>query len=283
MTELFDSHFLRRLEQMTLRVTRHFKSVGRGDRRSRRRGQSPEFSDDIRRLDWLAYARLGELFLKETSAEQDLILHVLLDCSASMKVDDKFDHARRVTAAFLYMALASGDRVHVRLFAGGRLHRELGPVRGKRSFPKVLDFLGQQEADGQTGLSEVVKRFCGRRPTPGLVLLVTDLLDPGGYAEALKRLRYTNYEPLLVHILSSQELDPTSSGDHDLACVETNQKLALTLDRSALTLYRQKVARYLSEVQTFCNKHGISYVLAREDESLDKLFFQDLREAGFFQ
>lgn len=291
MDEVFDSHFLRRLEQLTLKVTKHFRSLGRGDRRSRRRGQSPEFSehkhyhagDDIRRIDWLAYARLGELFLKETSAEQDLNVHVLLDCSASMAVGRKFNHARQVTAALLYLALSSGDRVRLRLFAGGRLGRELGPLRGRRSYPAILEFLRALEGAGKTGLGEMARRFCARGAKPGLVVVISDLLDKGGYEEALKRLRYTRYEPMVIHTLTEDELDPQLTGDHDLKCVESGENLSLTLDRSAIRLYRQKVESYLADIQTFCRKHSIGYVLSRDDESLEKLFFHDLRLAGFFQ
>jgi uncharacterized protein (DUF58 family) len=291
LAEVFDSRFLRRLEQLSLRVSKSFRSLGRGDRRSRRQGHSPEFrehkryypGDDIRQIDWLAYARLGDLFLKESSAEQDLVVHALLDCSGSMGVGAKFDFTRQVVAALLYIALCSGDRVRLNLFSSGQLGKDLGTLRGKRGFPKVLNFLREQEAAGETGLADVAKRFCQRGPPAGLVLVFSDLLDGAGYAEALKRLRYTKYEPLVVHIMSQEDMNPVLSGDHDLNCIETGQQLAMTLDRTALRLYREKVSAYLSQAQTFCRKHGIGYVLARDDESLEKLFFQGFRQAGFFQ
>jgi len=61
----------------------------KGERRSKRRGQSVEFADyrnyvigdDLRRIDWNVYARLDRLFLKLFLEEEDLSLYVLLDCS----------------------------------------------------------------------------------------------------------------------------------------------------------------------------------------------------------
>ncbi|HVG00562.1 MAG TPA: DUF58 domain-containing protein, partial [Chloroflexia bacterium] len=71
-SQLFDAEFMRKLERLSL-ISRKLKA-GRmkGERRSPRRGQSVEFADyrtyapgdDLRRVDWNAYARLERLFLK---------------------------------------------------------------------------------------------------------------------------------------------------------------------------------------------------------------------------
>ena len=68
----FDEAFLRRLEQLELASRRLTAGRMKGERRSVRRGQSVEFADyrnyaagdDLRQLDWNAYARLEKLFVK---------------------------------------------------------------------------------------------------------------------------------------------------------------------------------------------------------------------------
>ena len=71
---------------------RKFAGAAGGARRSVRRGSSAEFADhrpyyagdDVRRIDWNAYARLEQLVLRLFVAEEDLTLYLLLDTSRSL-------------------------------------------------------------------------------------------------------------------------------------------------------------------------------------------------------
>ena len=72
MDPLFDASFLKKLELLTLSARRTFAGRSRGEQRSTRHGSSVEFADyrqytpgdDFRRIDWNAYARFDNLFLK---------------------------------------------------------------------------------------------------------------------------------------------------------------------------------------------------------------------------
>src|SRR6478736_575012 len=98
-SQLFDAEFMRKLERLSL-ISRKIKQ-GRlkGERRSPKRGQSVEFADyrnytpgdDLRRLDWNAYARMERLFVKLYQEEEDLTVHILLDASRSMDWGDPND------------------------------------------------------------------------------------------------------------------------------------------------------------------------------------------------
>src|SRR5215216_8200446 len=81
---------LERLELVTRKV---FRGRMKGERRSKRKGQSVEFADyrnyvpgdDLRFIDWNTYARLDRLFLKIFLEEEDLHFYVLIDDSLSME------------------------------------------------------------------------------------------------------------------------------------------------------------------------------------------------------
>ena len=70
--------FLNRLDRLSLAMRGRAQGGAGGSRRSRQTGSSAEFSDyreyvpgdDIRRLDWNAYARFDRLFLKLFMEEQ---------------------------------------------------------------------------------------------------------------------------------------------------------------------------------------------------------------------
>src|SRR5512145_238623 len=115
--------FLRKLEQAAILTRRTFLGRTKGERRSSRRGSSVEFADyrsyapgdDLRYLDWNAYARLQRLFLKLFLEEEDLHVYVLVDLSASMSFGSpaKARWAIEMAAALGYMTLCSGDRLQV--------------------------------------------------------------------------------------------------------------------------------------------------------------------------
>jgi uncharacterized protein (DUF58 family) len=97
MNNLLDFSILRRLERLSL-VVRHVRAgQAAGERRSTRRGTSVEFADyrdytrgdDLRRVDWNIYARLGRPFVKLFEEEEDLAVHLLLDGSGSMDWGDR--------------------------------------------------------------------------------------------------------------------------------------------------------------------------------------------------
>src|SRR5436190_1997510 len=112
-TKLLDEEFIAKIEGLELVSRKIVSGKMKGERRSKRRGQSTEFADyrpyvsgdDIRFLDWNIYGRLDRLFLKLFLEEEDLWVNILIDRSASMRYGDpeKLLYAKRVAAALSYI------------------------------------------------------------------------------------------------------------------------------------------------------------------------------------
>src|SRR6266540_7339089 len=91
-TPLLDPQFLARLEQLELVSRKIFQGRMKGERLSKKKGQSVEFADyrnyvkgdDLRHLDWNLYARLDRLFIRLFPAEKDLQFYVFIDNSMSI-------------------------------------------------------------------------------------------------------------------------------------------------------------------------------------------------------
>src|SRR5882762_11413078 len=142
MSNLLTADLLRRLEQLQLLAQRRAKSSAKGERRSRRRGQSVEFADfrnytagdDFRLIDWNAYARLDRFMLRLFVAEEELPLSLFVDLSGSMDwgKPNKAETARRLAGAIAYVALAALDRVRLTVFADGETSGG-APSRGRRA------------------------------------------------------------------------------------------------------------------------------------------------------
>ncbi len=281
----FDEAFLRRLEQLELASRRLTAGRMKGERRSVRRGQSVEFADyrnyaagdDLRQLDWNAYARLEKLFVKLFVEEEDVTVHVLVDASRSMDYGEpnKLDAARRAAAALAYLGLASMDRVSVAFLGDGRADG-LRPLRGKRRTLELFRFLSEPRGERLTGLAAAARDYVSRIRGSGPLILISDLMDPG-YLDALRDLAGTRSQLSVLHLLAPDELDPEVPADARLVDNETGQGIEVSGDDDLVERYRARLAEWQAEIGSFVARRGGAYVVVRSDHDLADLLFDVLR------
>src|SRR6516164_9429591 len=154
---LLEPQFLARLEQLELVSRKIFMGRMKGERRSKRKGQSVEFADyrnyvkgdDLRHLDWNLFARLDRLFIRLFMEEEDLHVYILVDNSLSMDfgTPTKLHYAKQVAAALGFVGLVNADRVVVEAF-NDRLTQSMPAARGRRSVWRLMEFLQKLEPAG---------------------------------------------------------------------------------------------------------------------------------------
>jgi len=289
---IFDESTLRKLKQLTLVASRVRSGAIKGERRSSRRGSSVEFADyrdytpgdDLRRLDWNIYARLDRPFIKLFEEEEDLAVYVLVDGSRSMDWGEvelhKFQYALHLAAGLGAIALASGDILSVGLLQGGRVTSEYGPSRGQGVLPRFFGFLDDQKTGGETDLNASLRAFALKPRRSGLIVLISDLLAPGGYEAGLRPLLGRGHEVTLLHILAPDELDPTLAGDLQLVDIETGQQQDISLNGGLRTLYRERVRNWMHTHQTNCRKQGIRYLGLTTSTPWDQALLLEMRQSG---
>lgn len=288
---LFDEAFLRKLERLAILSRRSLAGQMQGERRSPKRGQSVEFADfrpytmgdDIRRIDWNAYARLERFFIKLFVEEEDLTVHILLDTSRSMKwgEPDKFRYAQRSAGALAYIALTGLDRVTVSALGGsqGYLDAYLSPRRGKNQALALFQFLQNLRPGGRTDLGPRLKAYAASSLPPGPLVLFSDLLDDG-WADGLRALASRGYEVTILHTLAPDEVDPQLAGDLKLRDLETQAEVEITADYDLLQRYRAGLEAWRRELAAFSVARGMNYVPVLTSIPLDELLFAILRQRG---
>ena len=287
---IFDEATLHKLEQLSLVATRVRVGLMKGERRSRKKGSSIEFADyrdysqgdDLRRLDWNVFARLERPFIKLLEEEEDLAVHILVDASASMNWPDgggeanKFQYALRLAGALGYIALVTGDRVAV-TWLTSQGNRSWGPYRGRQNALLMFQYLEAGQAIGITSLDAATRDYALRARRPGLLILISDLFSPSGFTNGLNSLLGQGYEVAIVQLLSPDESDPPLGGDVKLVDVETGAGAELTLDVSTVSLYKQRLRDWQSEIAKYAANHGVNFVPVTTDLPWDKLVLQSLR------
>ena len=284
---LFDSHFLTRLEYLSLVSRKVFQGELMAQRRTTQTGSGVEFADhrqynsgdDFRYLDWNLYARHGEFLLKRFQEEEDLHVYLLLDCSRSMSAADsiRFDLARQLTAALGYVAMSSLDRVGVFAFADGVLdHFPL--TRGKERILSLMEWLENLQVSGQaTSLTKLTREFVQKAPRTGLVIVVSDFYDPAGFQQGLDLLRHHRYEPSIIQLHTPEEASPKLLGDVELTDAETGEITKLTVTESSLQQYRERFQQFLRSLSSYCSSYGIDCTISDTNVTFDELVLAMMR------
>ena len=286
---LLPPDLLAQLERLELVTRKVFRGRMKGERRSKRKGQSVEFADfrayvagdDLRSIDWNLYARLDKLIVKLFLEEEDLHFYTLIDASASMDFGEpsKLQYAKQLAAALGFVGLVRADRVRIETLGQDVRHR--GPVlRGRKSVWRMLDYLNGIEPGETASLAEGVKNFCLRNVGRGVVVLITDLMDKEGYETGLRYLMSQRMDVYVVHILSQEELEPDVKGDLKLVDCEDQDIAEISVSAPLLARYKATLNAFVGGAQEFCNRRGMNYLLANNQTPVKDLIANYLRRRG---
>jgi uncharacterized protein (DUF58 family) len=282
-----DAAILQRLDNLTL-LTRRPLATGRpGRRRSPQAGSSMEFADyrryapgdDFRRIDWRAYARLERLFLRVFEAEENITISILIDSSDSMHYGTpaKIQLATLIAAALAYIALKCEDTVVV-----GALTDRLAAYRkagsGTNAIWSVGEFLNQLPRSGKTDLNKALYDLGRVTSSPGLSIVISDFLAPGGYQTGVRALRQLRQEVALLQILAPDELEPELQGDWRLRDSEGNGTIDVSISAQILQAYRQRLSAFTQELASFAHANAASYSLIASDTNILDVIQRLLRQ-----
>ncbi len=315
------------MERLNFRTARILRGTMMGERASRKLRPSLDFSDhrpyasgdDFRYVDWQAYARHEDLFVKLGEAPQRINVHILLDASPSMAwapsrdyirtssqsaserrlQATKWDTARRVAGALAYLGLASGERISITSFAD-TLNETFGPTQGKRQVTPTLQYLSdlipaslRGNADGTiTGLAHSLNDYARLRMNGGLLVIISDLIDnkPGklvdsadALIEGLRHLIPPRWQVLVMHLMTTEEIQPSVMGDFDLQDIETDQFMPLHIDGDVLAQYSSRIEQWCAGLKAGCTRRGATYSRILAEWPLEKKVVPYLRQQGLLQ
>jgi uncharacterized protein (DUF58 family) len=290
-TALLDPGFMARLDQLDVMSRKLLAGKLKGERRSKRRGQSVEFADyrnyvvgdDLRFIDWNVYARLERLFLKLFLEEEDLSLYVVLDVSKSCDYGDpnKALYVKKVAAALGYIGLVNYNRVHLSAIADGVV-AETGALRGRRRVAQMIDFVQKLEPTGASNLAEACRRFALGHRQKGICVVLSDFFDKGGYENGLRYVAGGKYDLFCVQALSPQEIEPEKAlqGDLKLRDIEDDDMAEVSITQPLIKQYKANLNAYCLALKDYVTKRGGTYLFTSTAVPFDTLVLNYLRERG---
>jgi uncharacterized protein (DUF58 family) len=269
MGSLFDSDFLKKLEQFKLWSKIMTQDGGTGNRKSRAKGSSVEFSDyreyimgdDFKKIDWNAYGRFKKLFIKLFMEERESSVQIFLDVSKSMDYGDpnKSIASRRLAAAISYISLSNYDRVSVACI-NDKVDKFKSSLRGKNSFKEVMSLLENIEYNGTTNIYETISKYPFKFGK-GVSLVISDFFSEGNPLDMIKYLQFKKQHVYICHILSPQEISPEVGESVRLIDSETGMHKEVAVSKNLLNMYNKAYQKFINTFEESCAKMGVHYML----------------------
>jgi len=284
-----DPQLLAEIENLQITARQVAHGALAGMHRSLRRGASIEFSehklytpgDDIRHIDWRAYAKTDRFHVKQFEDETNLNVELLVDHSGSMgfhgeATPSKLDYARTIAAAFSYLALRQGDATGLTTFADGIT----GQLAGRSSSSHMLEILGQLaglEATAPTGVAKTLNTFLQAKRRRSVVLLLTDLFDPDpALIESIVRLSARRHDVAVMHLLDPLELEFPYENPSTFFSMEDSRQIFLH-PRILRASYVREMQQFLETTERALASAGVDYRRVRTDENPARVLAEFLR------
>ncbi len=262
-----------------------------GLHKSPHHGSSIEFAehkeyapgDDIRHIDWKAYARFDRYYVKKFEDETNLRCHLVVDASRSMDYGEgdknKLAHARVLAAAFAYLLLRQQDSPGLSLFRE-RIESYIPPRGTLTHYQELLESLVRMEGGGKTDLSASLENLAEILRGRNLVLIFSDFFDPErDIFQLLARLRVRKNDVALFQILHGDEIDFPFDFLGQFEDPESGGSVLADPD-AIREEYRRVFNAFTDGLRRSCLEHGIEYQLARTDEPPEKAMLAFLKRRG---
>jgi uncharacterized protein (DUF58 family) len=271
-----------RIARLGFKARRVVEGSISGQHRSPMHGVSVEFADyreyapgdDLKRIDWRAYARSNRFQIKRYEEESNLRCTILVDASRSMSYQPrdtrrptKFSHAATIAASLAALLVQQRDAVGLAVFdSDERVFMRSAATQAQLA--KIVDTLDRTTPDRTTELGSVMMRVCDQIRSRGMIVILSDLLtDLDAFYKAINRYQYAGHEMIVMQVLDPDEIDMPFGDSVLFKDIEGNEELHAE-PWAFRKAYKRAMEDFIAEVARRCRFANIDHVLMRTDEDL---------------
>jgi uncharacterized protein (DUF58 family) len=222
--------------------------------------------DEIRAIDWRAFARTDRYFVKLYRKETDMNCYLLVDKSASMGYAgdggvSKLEYASYLAAALAFLIIRQGDKASLAL--GDEKLQQFIPAGGTvHSLQRILVSLERTTPQGQTRLGDTLETLFGVIKRRGLLVVISDFLDDtDNVFKSLGMFAHKGFATLLFQILSDEELKLPRVENALFQDVESAASAAAEPD-AIRAAYQAEIGAFLSDIEMNAKARKMHYQLA---------------------
>lgn len=247
-----------------------------------RAGSSLEFKDhrdyqpgdDLRRIDWNAFARSDKLTIKLFREEITPHLDLLIDGSRSMAVEPG---AKAQAAIALSAALAVAAENAGHSHSAWTAREVCEPVANGSGRPSSWEELS---FDFRQNPLESFSRVPPKLRRQGQRIFISDLLWLGEPLQLLQQLSQNAASVTVVQLLTESDLTPPERGRIRLIDSETEEQREIFIDDAAIKRYKDALARHQQNWHRACRQTGATLIEMIAEQFTSNWNLEALVKAG---
>lgn len=273
---------LARIARLGFKARRVVEGSISGQHRSPLHGVSVEFADyreyapgdDLKRIDWRAYARSNRFHIKRYEEESNLRCTILLDASRSMAYQprdasrpSKYHFAATLAASLASLLIQQRDSVGLAVFdSASRVFLRSAATQGQLA--KILDVFEKTAPERTTDLGGVMMKICDQVKSRGLIIVISDLLsDLDAFHKAIGRFQHAGHEMIVFHVLDPDEIELPFNDSVLFRDIEGDEELHAE-PWAFRKAYRSAMEEFIADVARRCRFANVDHLLLRTDEDL---------------
>ena len=287
-----DPNILSKLGSLDVIARQVVEGVRIGMHRSPLRGISTEFTayrqyvqgDEIKHIDWKAYARANRYYVKLFEAETNFVANLLIDSSKSMTFASgnisKLEYAKYMAAALAYLVVDQHDSVGLGVF-DDQLRDYLAPKSSTSILVDMSRQLEKVDPQPKTNIGAILDEFANRMSRRGFVILFSDLLDASeAFIEGINHLRFRGHNVIVFHVLDPYEITFPLQGMWKFEGLEGEGDL-ITQPARVRHNYLQELQAFIDKFKAACGKAGADYVLVNTADPIEQVLIGYLLQRSF--
>ncbi len=237
--------------------------------------------DDLRHLDWKVYFRHEKHVIKQYEMETNLVCHLMLDVSASMRYgqgdQQKLAFAARMAVTLAHLVIQQSDKAGLTLF-DEEVRDAIRPSNSMEQLLLMASALDRIEPIQKTQIGKSLLDFASRAGRRAIVVVLSDFLtDPQDLIKGIQQLRYANHEVVLMQVLHHDELDFSFAGNVRFVGLEMDRQLR-THPKSIRETYLRALDTHNRQLEDICHANRCERVVCDTSKDIGKLFADYLEQ-----
>jgi uncharacterized protein (DUF58 family) len=237
--------------------------------------------DDLRHLDWNVYYRHDRHVIKQYEMETNLVCHLMLDISASMRYGEadqqKLLYAARMAVMLGYLIIEQSDKVSMTIFD----EKVRGFLLASNTMGQILNMtarLDEVDPVEKTDIGPSLLQLASQAGRRGIVIILSDFfVNVEDLEQSLQRLRYDKHEVVLMQVLHHDELAFEMPGMVKFEGLE-DEDFFLTRPQDIRSAYLDALNRFNDQVEQICEANGCERILCDTSRPMAELFADYLQQ-----
>ncbi|MCO5231504.1 MAG: DUF58 domain-containing protein [Chitinophagales bacterium] len=246
--------------------------------------------DSVRNVDWKAFAKTGEMFIKKFDEETNLRCQLVIDISSSMyypKNDkaqlSKLEYSAISAASLNYLLNRQRDAVGLTLISDKiEVHTpsKTNSAHQQLIYNHLYKLLSEKtESKKETNLTLCIHQIAELLHKRSLVIIFSDFMGDiskvDAFFDALQHLKHNKHEVVIFHTYRKKEEQEFvfENRPYEFIDLESGSSVKM-MPNEVKDFYQSKISEYFKLIQHKCSQYRIDWVNADIDTG-----FEDVLQA----